>query len=141
MFISVILVSCLLAACKAIDQSCGTVRSSLFSIESLESSFIAHREWRRLLPLYVEEMAYKYPIGHALFNVLGPIGPPCGKELKLFGDGGANVKHSCGLESVEKDNSCNILNIGTYDSSWSFERAMFGNSLYLLDSLNKITLL
>ena len=114
----------------ALEQSCSTVRTSLFSTESLENSFIAHREWRRLLPLYVEELAVRYPAGHSLFNVLGPIGPPCSKGLKLFGDSSsAHVKHSCGLESVEKENNCNILNIGSYDSTWSFEKAMFGNIL------------
>ena len=113
-------------------DTCVVVRKSLFSIHELEKSFVAHREWRRLLPIYMKSAPHIG--GHDQFNIFGPIGPKCTvdtgetKGLVELGDNPSSKfqpSFSCGLELVTKENGCNILHIGTVDNHWAFERSVF----------------
>lgn len=60
------------------------------------------------------------------FQFLGPIGPPCPRELEHFGSS-HEEKRSCAFKEIQAKEACHVISIGS-NNEWKFEEAMFAQA-------------
>ena len=112
------------------DASC----LNAFSSAELRHARELRGNWTTNLPFEMEKMLNQnaasnsiereYPLGHARFDMLGPVAPVC-RDLESFGHGDGE-KRACGLSNQiqASKEECTIVSIGS-NNEWDFEIAIF----------------
>jgi len=101
--------------------------------------------WNRMLPFYIRKehlqqsqnsKEQEYLTNHRRFNMLGPVGPTCSKELETYGTGDEE-KRACGLKEIAEgaDGACIIFSIGS-NNQWNFEEEIFDRTLCTVETFD-----
>ena len=95
----------------------------LFDTADLDSTIKARAHWSETLRMMMQPST-PTPVGHAVFDVLGPVGPSC-KQMEYYGVGDGE-KRGCGLQQLAKrtTHDCWVISLGS-NNEWSFEESIY----------------